>query len=550
MKLTDLVGDSVVRNYRIVVIGDSLSAQQGILAPAWPTLLENALKASGAPIEVVNLAVNGATYYIANTVTKFSTRTQVTQAISLKPDMVIVALGFNDTVMGVGGRTLVQAKADALTLMTDLKTALPQVKVVYASQLPYDSVNATPATALNKHILPFAMERAASGLLSGCVTEEILPNAAPSAHKAALDNWVNLDTYIKANLPLGGTSIQIPLWKAARLGLLSNDGLHPKAEGSLFWAGAVRLAFTSNGVLSAALPYLSNQDYASFNDPDEIFNGLLQVSASAYIPKTPTVTINHPVWQHGPWTACNVQTWFMPSKGSFITSSLTTGQYSPFLWELRGVSPFEVVYTSMDSAAFTSVGTSTDFKGDIVQNKTLALTTGSHTLRIKVKDEVYGPIALTIDNSGGGGTKAAFGRLTGLANQYTSRTASAYTTVPFATTGATALNGMTTGTYSLVVPRTGWYLVIGCFMVMEPTAVMEYGLGTIVVNGTRFIESSPVILSNTSMLAATYPASGTLYLAAGAIVTMTGFGTSNGTFQDNATTSSCHLTVKELLDIL
>ena len=550
MKLTDLVGDSVLRNYRIVVLGDSLTAQQGILAPAWPNLLADDLSASGLPIEVVNLAINGSTFYTAYNAVKFDTRSQVAQAVSLKPDMVIVALGFNDTVMGVGGRTVAQAKSDADLLFDTLKTALPQVKLVYASELAFDNVNCTPATALNKHVMPFAMARTSGDLLAGCATSEILGNVADSGHKLALANWVELDTYIKSNLPAGSTSITLPVWKYARLGLAGYDGLHPSATASLFCAGAVRQAFVTNITLKNALPQLSNQDYGSFNDPEVVFSGLLSASTGGYVPAVPTTTINHPVWQRGPWSSCNVVTWFMPSKGSFLTPSMAIAKYAPFFWSLKNVSPLETVYTSIDNAAFVTTNNVTDYKGEAIFNSLPDMSIGSRTFRVKVKDEIYGPFALTVSDGGGSASKAAFGKLTGLSSQSVSRAANAYTQVPMATSGAVALNGMTTGTSSLIVPRAGWYSITGTFMVAEAATTFGYGLGTVMVNGARTIEGGAQSFSSSPTMALTYLVAGYVYLAAGAIVTLSGFGINSGTFQDNDTTTPNFLIVKEMLDIL
>ena len=53
---------------RIAVIGDSLAAQSPLMAEKWPSILEHRLNAlGGASVLVKNFAINGHSYFRANT---------------------------------------------------------------------------------------------------------------------------------------------------------------------------------------------------------------------------------------------------------------------------------------------------------------------------------------------------------------------------------------------------------------------------------------------------------------------------------------------------
>lgn len=383
--------------YHIVVVGDSYTAANGNLADAWPSHLERLINSSGGACTVSNLAINGMTFNKANVVSNFGTgRTVRSVCIEAAPDMIIVALGFNDAVFAAEGRTLTQIRQDALDFFTALRAALPATTIVYASQLSYDNVHGSAGALLNRHVIPFNMQLDSSGILAGTYSPEILGNATTATVRTNTSNWDNLDTYIKGFSQVNA-SFTFPIWKAARLGLLGYDGVHPTAEGSIFLGSAVRKA------MAAVIPNLSALNYPSFDDPDAYFAGVLSDNGTEYVTTTPPdTTANHPIAQKGPYRAASPNQWFYPSKGKWLSGPLAFTSGNVFSWEIRGSQPHHTVSSSIDGGAWSVLGT-TDSKGDYMDAGIItALAPGTYQFRYKVFNEVYGPAAMVVSAGGGG----------------------------------------------------------------------------------------------------------------------------------------------------
>lgn len=402
--------------YRIVVVTDSTGADQGLHAPGWPTELHRLLRSSGVDAEVYNLGINGMSFDIANNVAKFGSLDTVRQrCIDLQPNAVIVALGYNDGVRAVGSRSVAQMQSDALAFFTQVKSALPSVSMFYGSQLPYDSQHAAPAALKNKHVLPVDMQRRATGVLAGCWCSEILDDDTTSTVRTNHGNWLSLDTYIRT-LPQVNATFVLPLWKAARLGLLGYDGLHPTAGGSKFLASAVRQAFVNISAMSTFLPGMSNQNYDSFNDPEVMFNSMVLNAGSDWSTRQDwAFTTNHPNAQGGPWNAALPASWYLPSKGNYRAAALNNVLGEPFTWTLTGCYPLTQVYACFDGASWVNTGGLTDNRGNFLGSGSLAgaLSAGSYTFRYRVGDEIHGPVVLTLSSGGGGGGGSTYAFLTG-----------------------------------------------------------------------------------------------------------------------------------------
>ena len=383
---------------RLVVIGDSMAGDQPLLSDAWPTRLGKLLRASGANIEVHNLAINGWTFNKATTVASFGASTMVQKAVSLAPAIVIVALGANDAVLNVEGRSQGQIIADATTLFSTLRAALPSAIIMYGSEVMWDAANFHNATGTipNKAVFPYFMQKRASGQLAGAFAAEMLDDPISSVNGNNLRMWVALDTAVKALGTHNGT-VTINHFKATRLGLTGYDGVHLTEEGNRLLAAQVRKAFKTLPVLAAALPGLSNQDYASFDDPDTLFTTYLTSSGNGYVAAAYNKYTEHQGAHFGPWRAINVDNWFMPSKGTLRVVSPSYSGLTISSWMIEGGPPNSPVYTAVGAGDFGASGVSTDargFAGDSAQG--LAHDPISTAIRYKVGDEVYGPVTITV----------------------------------------------------------------------------------------------------------------------------------------------------------
>jgi lysophospholipase L1-like esterase len=143
------------KELHVVVIGDSMSAQQSLFGQAWPTILRDLMQTAGQPVKITSLAMSGHTFYRANTVACFNGKTQVQRAIDLQPDVVIVALGINDVVINVDERTVAEVIEDAATVVSALRAGIPNVALIWVQEKHWDTVNKTDGTDLyNAHIPP------------------------------------------------------------------------------------------------------------------------------------------------------------------------------------------------------------------------------------------------------------------------------------------------------------------------------------------------------------------------------------------------------------
>lgn len=382
---------------KIVVMGDSLTAQQALLDDAWPTLLENTLNSSGASVSVKNIALNGWSHFKANTIPAFGTSTMVEKAIELSPNILIVALGHNDSTIDVDSRSLAQTQTDAATLYQDLRNALPGTTIVYASELAYDADNGSPSSLLNRQVIPYLMNKRVSGILSGVWCEEILVEPVSPLTRTRYANWLSLDNYIKG-LPTVDSSFTLDIWKASRIGLTGTDGMHLTAEGERYLSANARKAFLTNPVLSSALPNLSDQNYVWFMDADNLFDALLFNVGGYFGTKPWNMSSEHVVEHFGPFRAFNPDTWYLPSKGTFSSTPTNYVQGTHFAWGFRGVAHNTLVQTSIDGGAWVDQNF-TNSRGDYTVSAVLddvLFPVGSYVIRYKVGVEVHGPLLLNV----------------------------------------------------------------------------------------------------------------------------------------------------------
>ena len=143
------------KELHVVVIGDNMSAQRSMFGQAWPTILRDLMQTAGQPVKITSLAMSGHTFYRANTDACFNGKTQVQRAIELQPDVVIVALGINDVIIGIDGRTIPEVIEDANNVVSSLRAGIPGVGLIWVQEKYWDTVNrANPLALYNVHIPP------------------------------------------------------------------------------------------------------------------------------------------------------------------------------------------------------------------------------------------------------------------------------------------------------------------------------------------------------------------------------------------------------------
>jgi len=392
---------------KIVVIGDSLSAQQNMLDQAWPNMLQSTMSASGEDVKVVNLSTNGYTFGAALSTATYGTQTPAQKCVAEAPDLIIVALGYNDSYTSLSA-----AQSNVTALLSYLKTNLPTAKIIYASQTPYDKVHGTPGTLLNRQSMPAYFDRARADIFNGLYCAEVLGGSALSGYKTAMGVWQNLDAYIKAQPQVDG-SYEMPLWPCARLGLVGTDGLHLTNVGHKLMGGAARHAMFALPAARALFPQLGTQGPTKWNEWQLLFNALLQSNGTEYVSQTLEPGDVHFMHYYGPWNALMVDTWYLPTHATHSTSTPNFIRDGSQVWSVTGATPNASVYTSFNGGPWSLQPRKTDIRGNFLDAGSFDdFPDGSYTLRYRVANEVFPAVVLSV--SGPARAKADGSNATGV----------------------------------------------------------------------------------------------------------------------------------------
>ncbi|MBO9680921.1 MAG: SGNH/GDSL hydrolase family protein [Acidovorax sp.] len=394
---------------KIVVLGDSLSAQQNLLAPAWPDLLQATLCASGEDVKVVNLSTNGYRFDLVMNTATYGAATPAQKCVAEAPDLVILALGYNDA----NTYPLAQAQGHVTTLLGYLKANLPSAKIIYASETPYDKVHGTPGTLLNRHSLPAFFQLNAPGVLSGLYCSEMLGNSAQPNYQTVMGVWQSLDAFIKAQPQIDG-HYEFPLWPCARLGLLGTDGLHLTDLGHKFMAGAARHAMGSLPAAKALFPQLGTQGDTKWNKWEMFFNAVLVDNGTEYVSsQNLEVGDVHFMHYYGPWNALLADTWYLRTHATHNASTPNYIRDGSQVWSVTGATPLAAVYTSFNNGPWNLQPRKTDVRGNFLDAGSFDdFPDGTYTLRYRVGDEVFPAVTLTV--SGPARAKADGSNATGV----------------------------------------------------------------------------------------------------------------------------------------
>lgn len=347
-------GSSLVK---IAVLGDSLSTQHYSMAPAWPSLLEQDLRSCSANVEVYNCSVAGHSFYRANTQAVFGTNTAVAHTISLAPDIVIVALGFNDTVMAVDGRSLAQAQADSLATFSALRAALPNSLILYLAETPYDTVNySSPATFLhNKATIGTLWQKKTSGYLAGLWTVELLDDQVSATNRARLGDWKTLNTTINSYSQIDVKGV-MNIWKIHRMGGALYDMLHVGPAAAVLQAGYA-MKYLLDPAFAAVLPELLLNGNTERNDPDALFSGMFSFVGSSWVQ---TGTSNTESVKDSLWRGLRPGNWYLPRDINLYTNvqegSLPLREDQVFTLSVTGARPNTAIQVSVNGGSFGAPG--------------------------------------------------------------------------------------------------------------------------------------------------------------------------------------------------
>lgn len=508
-------GGSGYATVKVVVIGDSMAAQQMSLSDCWPAHWATMMRNAGAAIDLVNLSVAGYTYNKANTITSvYNGKTMIQRTIDLAPDVVIVNLGVNDAILKVEGRTLSQVQSDANIALTALRAGLPSAVIIGVTELMHDSVKfPNPGTTLlNKGVFPYVMARPASGILSGCLSTEMLGDDVGASLRANVSDWTLLNSYVSGHVAVNAMML-LNIWRVIRLGCVGIDGLHLTAMGNRMLAAYAFKAATTVSALTAVWPNVSiGGAFNLWSDPDLVFTGLLESSGDGWVRTSDTYGSDF-VSKHWGNSEFRPETWWAPSGGSvrLSNSAVPFTKNHTIYWDVKKCRPFTLCSVSANGAAFSAAGPTDEFGNAQFLSNATALPVGTWQLRYKVGTEVFGPFQLVVTDGDASFVAPHLElRLTGDFNG----SAGLFTTVPYTATKTLGAGTYSAGTYTVAVA--------GRYSLSHQASLLLSSPNIIIVG--VYVNGSPVMEGNYTQGSGVYggsACSGVRYLNAGDQVTFT-----------------------------
>ena len=383
----------------VAVLGDSLTALNLAQAKNWPDLMATSLNETGSPCKLLNFAVSGYSFYRASTMPAFGGQTPLQACIASAPQVVLVMLGANDLLVGIDGRSLGQVQADAVSLFTALRTALPTAKIIYISELCYDSSNYSPSTLANQGVVPTFMTLRTSGILANAYCTEILTDAVSSATKGAFSNWAAFDSYCRG-LAWDGL-VTLNYFKTARLGLTLPDLLHPNATGVLNICSQIMVGLGSVSGIGTYLPGLPGSISTISANSVAMFSNLLSPSGSGYVLAI-TGDGEKLSFVNGFTREYLPGEWFYPYRGKMAYAPITPLSYAArqsVIFRITGVAPLTAVELSVAGGAFTSISLSTDDRGEVlyITDSQGFGGTGTISFRYRIGNSITPIITITIN---------------------------------------------------------------------------------------------------------------------------------------------------------
>lgn len=385
------------RPFTIAVIGDSLSAYYPLTGESWPPMLETYLNNSGSrKFRVLNFSVGSNTCYRANTEALYGTMTASQAVVAAKPDIVIVALGGGDVLTGFGGRTLAQAKTDATTLFTALRTGLPSAVICHVPIIFHDNTHGTPSTLINRQVVPFFWSKPTTGIFTGCISMERGGDAVSSAQRTRYVDLADFYSHI-AGLTQVNKILSMNLFRVARVGGLGPDGLHVNELGKKMQLGYMVKSLTS--AVHSVFGELAPKGFVSWEDPDTLFTSVLQSSGAGgqWVARTDVPDpVEHLTRQDDSFGLLDVELWALGYRMvvSISRTSMKTTERATisFFGGRRGLP----IYLSINDGAFLSEAVATlNSKGSALAELFPALGAINYTIRYKVGGEIYGPVTFT-----------------------------------------------------------------------------------------------------------------------------------------------------------
>lgn len=388
-----------VASKRVLVLGDSLSSEMPTQSESWPGILSDVINNAGVPVSVVNVAVAGHTFYRCYNEQSFHGRTQLQRAALVEDvDVILVALGFNDTYTDVDGRSLAQVKNDAQTVYSGLRQAHPDALIVSVLEQVYEPF-VLVSNLKNRNVIPSLFNRIPDGEMSAAK----LGTGISVTTQNDVQDWIDLVSYIDT-LPEVDTKITLDLWTTYRLGAVGHDGLHPSAQARQLLAGCIYTEINNTAPLQDAIGHISG-DFVpdTIVDPQALFNAVLVPVGSAYEPVLNLYGTIEDLTLRNTAYKLRLENWWAIS-GATLTTVVddkldgTIPIDLPFWWEISGATAFQDVYTKVQGGSWDLTGR-TNQLGYFKSSGYLPKSFDNSDFYYRVGQDVLGPVTVKFSGS-------------------------------------------------------------------------------------------------------------------------------------------------------
>jgi lysophospholipase L1-like esterase len=249
----------------------------------WINHINGALATEGVNVLFYHTGSGALNHHLAlNAPDPLTGQTYVEFTSQSNPDLIILELGINDAILGLGGRTQAEMISDAQALYAFFRTNNPDTLLAYSRLVPYDEERhgRKPIEQIKKkYCVPMMHETSTRAGEAGLYTSEyeVVDEVLSPLMQERLSNWKALDAECRR---LADVVINTNYFRPARLGLLSHDRYHPNSWGHYFIMSRVWEALQTNQTIREALPELrSIRKLGDFTDFDRLWSSAIKLDA-------------------------------------------------------------------------------------------------------------------------------------------------------------------------------------------------------------------------------------------------------------------------------
>ncbi len=269
------------RATRIAVLGSSETVFPW--HQTWVDHINGACEAEGLELVFFHTGAGALTHDLAlRKIDPLTERSYAQFTRETNPHAIIVELGINDAILGLGGRTREEMIQDARDLYAYFRTHNPGVPLLYSRLVPYDEerhAGVSIERVKKKYCVPYMHQQSTQPGESNLVTSEPgeLNKELSPLMQTRLSDWKALDAVCRS---LADFVIDSNYFRPARLGLLSHDRYHPNAWGHYFIMSRIWEALQTDTGLREALPVLKQiRKLGDFTDFDRLWNSAIKLDA-------------------------------------------------------------------------------------------------------------------------------------------------------------------------------------------------------------------------------------------------------------------------------